>query len=320
MIFLLLSVTVAYALAFEWYPLVQVQSRWAGVSGAVVASALLACPLLIPAEQVVMRALAAVLCVDLFFKVIEVARHTRRAARTIGPPEYLRVLIPFPVFLVMLDRRTDRRERTWPVPLELLRLLLGGAIFAAAVALTLAAMHSRLLRSSFALDHALKVFLFLIAIESLSQALLGLERLCGFDTAPIIDRAYLSRTPAEFWIRYNQRVHEWLYRNVFLPAGGRRAPMRGVIAVCVASAALHELMFGIATSRFDGYQAAFFLLQAPAVLCSRWLERLANRGGPLGSALARGLTIIWMATTSILFFHGVDRVFPFVYASEPWLP
>jgi hypothetical protein len=318
-IFLLLSIAVAYALALAWYSLVRVHPRWATPSGTAVAAALLACPLLIPAGRVGMRALAAVVCVDLFFKIVEMTTNTVRAAKVISLPEYYRFLIPFPVLLVVLEHRLRRSGRTWPLTGEIVRTLTGGLIFAAALGLTLAATHSRLLRSSFALDHVVKLILFLTAIEALSQLLLGLERLCGYDTRPIIDRAFLSSTPAEFWSRYNTRVHDWLYRNVFLLAGGRRSPVRGVILVFLVSAALHELMFGIATSRFDGYQAAFFLLQAPAVLLSRSLERLAKTG-IAGSAIARGLTIVWMGTTSMLFFHGVDRVFPLVYASEPWLP
>ena len=99
-----------------------------------------------------------------------------------------------------------------------------------------------------------------------------------------------------------------------------RAPHRGLVAVFVVSALLHELMFGIATSRFDGYQATFFLLQIPAVMFSSYLDRLSKASGVAGQIVARGLTILWLGATSLFFFHGVDRVFPFVYASQPWLP
>jgi hypothetical protein len=40
----------------------------------------------------------------------------------------------------------------------------------------------------------------------------------------------------------------------------------------------------------------------------------------VGGAAVRIVTAFWMYATSILFFHGVDRIFPFVYASDPWLP
>ena len=93
-----------------------------------------------------------------------------------------------------------------------------------------------------------------------------------------------------------------------------------IAAVFLVSAALHELAFGIATSRFDGYQAAFFLVQAPAVMLSPHLAHLSVNWGWMGSALARTVTVCWMGATSVLFFHGVDRVFPWIYVSRPWLP
>jgi hypothetical protein len=176
------------------------------------------------------------------------------------------------------------------------------------------------LRSCFLIDHAVMVLLFIVAVEALAQALWGLERLAGFNTTPLIRFAFLSRTPAEFWQRYNTRVHAWLYYNVFVPCGGLKAPVRGICLTLLVSGLLHELMFDIATSRPDGYQLMFFLLQVPGILASPGLERLARHAGLAGKALAHGLTILWMAATSVFFFHGVNRIFPFVYASEPLLP
>jgi hypothetical protein len=162
--------------------------------------------------------------------------------------------------------------------------------------------------------------LFVVAIESLSQVLYGLERLAGYDVFPIIDRAYLSRTVSEFWRRYNGRVHDWLYRNVFLASGGRHRPARGILLVFLVSAVFHEVMFDVALSKITGYQLAFFLLQAPPALASRWLERLARRHGIAGRVVAHGFTILFLAVTSILFWRGVSDVFPFIYASRPLLP
>lgn len=125
---------------------------------------------------------------------------------------------------------------------------------------------------------------------------------------------------AEFWRRYNHRVHDWIDLNLFRPAGGRRAPARAVVVAFVVSGLFHELMFAIATSRPTGYQLAFFALQAPAVLASGRIERLARRGGLLGKVVARGATIAFLAVTSVLFFDGVARVFPFVYADASRSP
>lgn len=78
-------------------------------------------------------------------------------------------------------------------------------------------------------------------------------------------------------------------------------------------------MFGISTSRFDGCQLAFFTIQAPAILLSPRLKSFVNRGGRVRTAVARAITIGWFWATSFLFFHGVDRVIPIFYTSEPWL-
>jgi D-alanyl-lipoteichoic acid acyltransferase DltB (MBOAT superfamily) len=176
------------------------------------------------------------------------------------------------------------------------------------------------LRSSFALNHAAMLPTFVLAIESLSRALCGLERLAGFDTTPIIRNAYLSRTVSEFWRRYNDRMHDWFYRNVFRATGGRRAPVRALLLVFLVSGLLHEVAFALATSRLTGYQLAFFAIQGPAALASGRLERLARRGGIAGKITAHGATIVFIAVTSVLFFDGMSKIFPFVYVSRSPLP
>ena len=69
-------------------------------------------------------------------------------------------------------------------------------------------------RKSFPLDHAIKLVLFVLAIESLSRVLHAFERLAGYDVQPVIQNAYLARTVGEFWCRYNTRVHAWFVYNV----------------------------------------------------------------------------------------------------------
>ena len=115
-------------------------------------------------------------------------------------------------------------------------------------------------------------------------------------------------------------MHVWFDDNVFRPVGGRRTPLRGILIVFLVSGIHHELGFAIATSRIDGCQLAFFLLQTPAVACSRKLQRFARRAGSTGVTIVYGLTVVWLYFTSMFFFQGVNRIFPFFYASDPWLP
>jgi hypothetical protein len=318
-LWLLMAIALAYGCALAAGPLLRLRTGLAVAAICFFVPAVLACPLLIPADKIVYRAVSALFSTDLMFRMVDFFRRQRGLGNATGFRDYCRFLIPFPILLVVLadHRRLLYHGSAWS---DVVRVF-GGVVGIAAGFLLLEAVSTIVsIRTCFLLDHLTKVMIFVLTIESVSHFLLGLERLAGRDTTPIVRHAFLSRTVSEFWERYNGRVHRWLYENVFRPSGGRRAPIRAVWLVFLVSALLHELMFGMATSRFDGYQFAFFMLQAPAVLGSRPLERLANRGGIGGKALAHGVTIAWMAGTSVLFFHGVHKVFPFVYVSESWLP
>jgi D-alanyl-lipoteichoic acid acyltransferase DltB (MBOAT superfamily) len=317
----LFSLVVAYGGAVAAGLLFATCRKRAGLLAYSVLPALLLCPLLIPPDHVILRAFAAVLPTEAMFKLIDYGRQLRRPGNdTVAFRDFLRFLVPFPILLVVFADKQQRFAEAPPRWREAVRVCSGAAVFATCFMIIHAVADIGAIRSSFALDHTVKLAVFVLAIESLSQALFGLERLAGYDAPPIIRRAFLSRTAAEFWRRYNTRVHAWLWENVFRPSGGRRAPVRGVLLTFFVSGILHEFMFGIATSRFDGYQFTFFMLQAPAVLLSPSLERLARRRTIIGPVVAHSLTVVWFAVTSVFFFHGMNRIFPFIYASQPWLP
>jgi hypothetical protein len=223
-------------------------------------------------------------------------------------------LIPFPLLLVVFGEKERRLRFDQRSAADLVRLTLGSAGVWLGFVLLYTANRCPVLQSSFVLDHCVKIFIFVLTVESMAQGMCGLERLAGFDTRPLVDCAVLSRTPAEFWRRWNTRVQPWLYLNVFVPCGGRRHMVRGVWAVFLASGVLHEISFAIATSQVTGYQLAFFLLQAPAVIYSPWLDRHLCTCGFWGVALARAVTIVWVGSTAVFFFDGISRIFPFVYA------
>lgn len=315
-----LSILVLYAIAVATVLIVWMAPRGKVALAWTLAGTVALCPLLIPSNEILARALISVLCADAWFKVTDLARvFSKPRSRPILLDHALLCLIPFPTFLAVYE---DRRYRPL-LPIEAIdigRVAIGGPL-AVLMFLSLRWLaHVPALQDNFLLDHLVKLVLFVIAIEILAQLMLGIERLAGFNTTPIMRRAFLSVTVGEFWSRYNTRVHRWLQCNVFIPSGGRRSRAYGVCLVFFVSAVFHELMFDIATSRIDGYQFAFFMLQAPAVLVSQSIERLRPRYGPIVTGVNRSLTILWFAATSILFFRGVDRVFPNYYASTPWLP
>lgn len=316
----LVAVFATYAVGIAVFPWLRRKGRPSAIAQWFVTAACAAALFLIPSEQVVLRALTAFPLTDLMLRVTDFGRQSR-AGRTTNCTWgwYSRFLVPVPLLLVVFGQK-DRRladHTAWKADLS--RFAGGALVLGVGTVCLLLAQHSSLLRSSFWLDHAVKLVVWVVALEAAARGLSGLERLFGYDTSSPIDNAYRSRTPAEFWVRWNHRVHGWLYCNTFLPAGGHRSPARGVAAAFLVSAVLHEVMFAIATSRVTGYQALFFLVQIPAVLASRPLARLA-RGRPGGMILGHVLTIAWMSLTSVFFFHGIDLIFPFFYAAEPPLP
>jgi hypothetical protein len=317
----LVCLAVAYALGIAIFPLVRRRDALAAVAAAMASIAIWACLFIIPREHVVQRAITALLNVDLFFRLIDFTRQSRSGKlENVRWADYCRFLIPFPMLLVVFGQKDRRLRSDQRNSAEFLRLVLSSVGVALGFVLVFGANKAPALQSSFLLDHVTKLFIFIFTVESLARVVCSLERLAGYDTTPLVDRAFLARTPADFWRRWNNRINVWLYWNAFVPAGGRRAPARGVWAACLLSAVLHEVAFTIATSQFTGYQFIFFAIQAPAIFLSRTLERLTVQWGTAGVVFAHAATVLWMACTSAFFLHGVDLIFPFYYTSESWLP
>src|SRR4051812_23548910 len=182
---LLLAFTVAYGCAVV-APLIRLRSRSkpAVLAAWCLVPVVLACPLLIPSASPGLRAASATISADIAFKIVDYFRRWDRLDRRTILRNYYSLLIPFPVFAVVDPdhrRRLPRPEVPWP---HVLRLVVGIVGVVGAV-LTLRDLSSIvLIRSSFALNHALMLLTFVVAIESLSRALWGLEHLAGFDTTP----------------------------------------------------------------------------------------------------------------------------------------
>ncbi len=307
---------VAYGLAFSVWPAL----RWSECSGWMVlcvSGVVMFTPLAIHPRHIMLRALAAVLAIDLSFKITDFRAAVRRSPDAAHDFfTYCRFLAPFPVLLVRLSKRTrwsglDLRHG-WPTVFASLG-------FGACCVLLERLWHVPVLRSSFLLDHTVKFALFAVAIEVLARLIHSLEQLAGYATEPIIQDAYQSTTIADFWRRFNTRVHAWFKANVFPLLNRKRAPVRSLLLTFFVSGLLHEVGFAVATSRIDGYQFMFFMLQASAIVFSHYARRRVAES-TIGSVVSRCGTVAWLWGTSMLFFHGVNRVFPWFYASTPWLP
>jgi len=146
------------------------------------------------------------------------------------------------------------------------------------------------------------------------QSALALLSLRGLDHDNLFNNPLASLTPAEFWgRRWNTWVRDLLHRYVFLPAGGRRHPVRGTMAAFAVSGAYHELLIDVGTGKFNGGMLAYFLLQGGLVLAtarSSFYRRLAREV----PGLAWVLTTILLLLTGVLFVRGLDGVDP----SKAW--
>jgi hypothetical protein len=318
---MLLTLLLAYGYGIAVRPLLGIPGRLGLVISIVVAVAALFFPLIIQSDHIALRALASFACGELFFKMIDFARVRSKPNVNVGGyGKYLHFLMPFPVLLVVWEEKTRPRVRPASSLAEFIHALPWAAVSGICVCLIFIVPPVSEVMTIFAFDHAFKLLLFAAMIESLSMAMHRIERIAGYDTTPLVQNAIASLTPADFWKRYNTRVHAWMDLNVFRPAAGRRRPTRGILLTFLFSAIFHELMFDLATSSMTGYQFLFFACQAPAVMLSSRLKRFAKLNGVPGTLFARCVTIIWFAVTSVLFFDGVRRIFPFYYGSQTFLP
>jgi hypothetical protein len=321
MILFFAAIVAAYAYAVAAFALLRMPGHFGWLIAVCAASVEIVVAFPIPADRIVLRGIGEFIGVDLLFKMLDYGRQFRSRDRaSTSFRAYLSLLPPFPVLLVVFGEREKRLPARPPLGHELAIVFVTGCFIVGIFPVVEFASSIPTLQACFPLNHAVKLAMFLVTIEAMSRFAWGLERLAGYNIAPIIDKCYLATTPAEFWRRYNTRVGKWLYLNVFVPCGGRRVPVRGVFAAFFMSAVLHEVAFAIATSRFTGFQFAFFMLQAPAVVLSGWLQPAIDRAGPAVRSISRCISVLWFYLTSVFFFEGVNRIFPFVYGTQPWLP
>jgi MBOAT membrane-bound O-acyltransferase family protein len=133
-----------------------------------------------------------------------------------------------------------------------------------------------------------------------SGILTALWRLGGGQTRDMFGNCLTASTPAELWRRWNRPTYQFFHENVFLPAGGRRRPVRAALIVFVVSAVCHEYVATVINGRVEGYQLAFFGIQGLAVLAT-W--RLKPDGPALIPAIAA--TLAFNIATSAIFLASI---------------
>ena len=165
----------------------------------------------------------------------------------------------------------------------------------------------------FLLEHMAKACTIFLAAEYGCAAFAALWRLSGRTAREFMTAPMLARTPADFWRRYNLPVQQFFHENVFLPFGGRRAPVRATMMVFVVSALVHEYVFGIIIGRVQGYQTLFFLIQGLAVIAT-----LRTRPHGRMKWIAIAATLTFNLVVSVLFFASWNQFLPFYSRPLPY--
>jgi hypothetical protein len=268
--------------------------------------------LAIPAENKALR-LAAVL-LDLFV-ALRVYSYSQ-AGRTSSLGDFLRFLsigLISPHLVHSRARQTTKASPASELPRVAIALLIIPIVWVLArlLVLTEAGKHSWIL------NHLIVVVAFMIVLQSVGQCCWRLWRMLGLRSKPLVDNVVLSLTPAEFWRRWSWPMHLWLYRHVFIPAGGRAHFYRAVFAVFLANALLHEVVAFVGLGRVTGHWTLCFLLGALGVVVSPSIENLARRGMAAQIA-ARVITIVFLIVMAVPAFVGINYFLP-LYYKKLWL-
>ena len=256
-----------------------------------------ALPFFLPVSEPLLRSVTLVFSCSLLIKALQFAAGH---ARPRGWIDFGLFIFTFAVVRWETPRRPDFRRAALTLLTGLFQL--GLAWLLMIVVLRLDALNPVQLFTT-----QLGCYLVVAGLCNLSAVKLSLR---GLDYEDGFNNPFGSLTPGEFWgRRWNTYVSDLLHRYVFLPVGGRRHSLRGLLAAFAVSGAFHELLFDLGTLKFNGGMLGFFLLQAGLVAVtsrSRFYRRLA-RDLPV---LAWLLTIILMLLTGILFVRGMDGVDP----------
>lgn len=144
-----------------------------------------------------------------------------------------------------------------------------------------------------------------VAADTLVGVIRVAYGVAGIVTPQMHRAPILSRSIGEFWgQRWNQPVHEWLWRHCFNPAARQASPMVGVAAVFAASTMIHvwTVFFGAGLT-MALLAAAFFVLQGLLLITE---HALGVREWP--RVAARTWTVVCILGPSPLFVEPVLRV------------
>lgn len=254
----------------------------------------IALPFFVPAGPIV-RALASALSLLALVKVLRVWEDPSRWPARVRT---WHALAPFDV------------DKATPAAPGLDRRLLGWTLLHAAIALGALALLFALPRGLPLWLQVLRLLLGGAVVYAGMEAIVGAlrlaHRLAGIQIPPLQDRPLLSLSIREFWNRrWNRPVSGWLDTFVFEPVAKRRGATVGLLAAFAASGLLHAWVFLASVGWIAAISAGlFFVFQGFFVLVESFVDiRKASHG------LRRMWTLGLLALSSPLFVDPVLRVF-----------
>lgn len=267
--------------------------------------ATLAAPLLIPGELPAWRLAATLNAVTVATKLVDLQQDRQRADR-FHFGSYL-LFLPNP-FWLCARRRADLPKPSAAADTWQLLWNLAGA--AGGLALLVYVFHWPWPDYPFLLEHAVKVVVGFFTMVRATQVVAALWRLAGLPGQDFCDRLFQSRTPAEFWRRWNKPAQVFLYEYAYKPLGGLRSPRRAAFLTFALNGLIHEYVFGVPLGHPTGVQLAFFLVQGGLVVATMGFK---PRG--LWTVPAIAATAACMLVSSVLFFASVHWIVP-IYADR----
>jgi MBOAT membrane-bound O-acyltransferase family protein len=300
------AIAAASVAAILFFPALGLSRPWRLGALVTLLAFILLTPLIVPTDRPFGRCLAGVFALALLGKLVDLHIGANVGHR----PAFLTFLLflPNPASLVL--RKLDDEPRP-PWKSDLTRLILATPLTLAAAVLFAWTFFVDWSRVPFAVEHCVKVTAFFLALAPVAAAGVSAIRLLGGKARDGLDNPFASRTPADFWKRYNRPAQQFFYEDVFKSLGGRRTLFRAMFLTFAVSGILHEYLFDIAVCRVQGYQTAFFLLQGCAVA-------LTIKVRPKGWSAIGWIvgTFAFNLATGVLFFASINEVLPFYFERD----
>jgi D-alanyl-lipoteichoic acid acyltransferase DltB (MBOAT superfamily) len=158
-----------------------------------------------------------------------------------------------------------------------------------------------------------------VAFSGFCDIGIGVARLLGFRVYENLDRPLASRTPVEFWQRWNVSTYRWLTTHVFYPYWDHSRVTAKIVTTFAASAVWHA-----AAVRVLNADSTAQMLLAMAINCAGVLLVARLAGSPLGAWARkdRGRAWRWLGqaagtVATLVFMMLVFQFFAGGLASRP---